>query len=116
MDSTLLASPGSLDETRVCADRTPVTSGGLAPGAGVDRTPVKSGLAPRPGRKPSLPKPDVDKLSTIVQGEITSSNSNDSGIQHDVTVDSNESLKVSSVCVMWFVGLYITICVRLRID
>ena len=101
VDSTLLATPGSLDVTRVCTDRTPVNSGVAQAGVCAERVgPGSSGLSlGRPGgsRKPSVAKPDADKLSTIVQGEITSSNSNDSGIQHDVTVDSSESLKV--ICV-----------------
>lgn len=38
---------------------------------------------------------DLDKLASLVQNDMTSSNSNDSGIQHDVSVhSSSESLKV----------------------
>ncbi|KAK7499231.1 hypothetical protein BaRGS_00009491 [Batillaria attramentaria] len=70
-DTTLTASPGSLDRT---------------PG---------SSNQPRPVRKSSLSKQEYEKLAAIVRGEITSSNSNDSGIQHDVTVgSSSESLKI----------------------
>lgn len=48
-------------------------------------------------QKPSLPKQEYSKLGMIMRGEITSSNSNDSGIQHDVNIGSSESLKVSLV-------------------
>ncbi|XP_025079612.1 rho guanine nucleotide exchange factor 4-like isoform X2 [Pomacea canaliculata] len=45
-------------------------------------------------QKPSLPKQEYSKLGMIMRGEITSSNSNDSGIQHDVNIGSSESLKI----------------------
>ncbi|KAL8612228.1 hypothetical protein ACOMHN_028925 [Nucella lapillus] len=78
LDSTLLASPGSLDRTRVTSERTPGHSG-----------------TARLGRTSSVTvKQELDKRGIIVQGEITSSNSNDSGIQHDVIVGSRESLKI----------------------
>ncbi|XP_070173942.1 serine-rich adhesin for platelets-like isoform X2 [Littorina saxatilis] len=86
LDSTLLASPGQLDRTRVSLDRTPVNC--------VDGGPTSAGYPSRPARKPSFPKQEFEKLAAIVQGEITSSNSNDSGIQHDVTISSSESLKL----------------------
>lgn len=41
---------------------------------------------------------DLETLTALGQGEMTSSNSNDSGIQHDVSVhSSSESLKVGAV-------------------
>ncbi|XP_076098753.1 uncharacterized protein LOC143068516 isoform X3 [Mytilus galloprovincialis] len=40
---------------------------------------------------------DLEKLASLVQNDMTSSNSNDSGIQHDVSVhSSNESLKANA--------------------
>ncbi|XP_052058148.1 uncharacterized protein LOC127698633 isoform X2 [Mytilus californianus] len=40
---------------------------------------------------------DLEKLASLVQNDMTSSNSNDSGIQHDVSVhSSNESLKANT--------------------
>lgn len=50
-----------------------------------------------PTRRPSkqMSGVDLDKLASLVQIDMTSSNSNDSGIQHDVSVhSSSESLKV----------------------